>query len=214
MTFAPTRWMRAAGVIAVVGGLLILWAFVSWNPFDDRDLNSVRLLLFWSGGAVVALAYHERQIAARPLLGRTAGGAVVLFGGWNALWVLLARSVDSPFSGGFGFVGFVAGFSGWFAASVYGAAMLASSGAWRGMDRWAAITLRLAAALLVPAGVAATFGMDRLGLSRSEPFGELFGDLGALGVGGVALAWVLMGLVLVVSGLRHDETRLTPPNVR
>jgi hypothetical protein len=204
-TFAPTRSMRLAGVVAVVGGLLLLWAFLSWNPFVDGHVNAVRLALFWSAGVAIALAYHGRQAAVRPLLARTATGAVVLFGAWNVLWVVLAWDRDSPFSGDFGLLGFVASFLGWLAASFYGAATLAISAAWRGMDRWAATVTRLAAALLAVAGVVATFGMDRIGLTRSEPYGELFGTLGALGVGGVGLAWMALGLVLVVGGRRAHE---------
>lgn len=198
-SFAPTRWMRVAGVVAIAGGLLVLWAFVTWNPFADPRVNSIRLLLFWTGGAAVALAYRGRQ-AMRPLLRRTAAGSVVLLGAWNGLWVLLAAwDIPSPLTGGdLGLLRFVVSFLGWIAASLYGAAILANAGVRDGMDGWAATITQLAAPLLVIAGVVATFGMDRLGLTRSEPFGEMFGTLGALGVGGVALGWLALGLVLVL----------------
>jgi hypothetical protein len=205
-TFAPTRPMRLAGLLAVAGGVLLLWAFYSWNPFSDPHVNGIRLLLFWSSGIAVALAYHGRHAAVRPRLARTATGAMVLVGAWNLLWLLLAWDRDSPFGGDFGLIGFAAGFLGWLAASFYGAAMLVIAAAWLGMGRWAAGATRMAAGLLVMAGVAATFGMDRLGLTRSEPYGELFGTLGALGVGGVGLAWLVLGLVLVVGGRRVLET--------
>lgn len=204
-TFEPTRSMRLAGLLGVAGGVLLLWAFYSWNPFSDGHVNSVRLLLFWSAGVAIALAFHGRQAAVRPLLARAATGAIVLFGAWNVLWVLLAWDRSSPFSGDFGFIGFVASFLGWLAASFYGAAMLVISAAWLGMGRQAATITRLVAAMLLVTGVVATFGMDRLGLTRSEPYGELFGALGALGVGGVGLAWMAMGLVLVVGGRRAHE---------
>jgi hypothetical protein len=206
-TFTPTRSMRLAGIIAAVGGLLLLWAFFSWSPFDDRHVNSIRLILFWSAGIAIALAFHGRQAAVRPFLARTATGAIVLFGVWNVLWVLLAWDRSSPFSGDFGFVGFVASLLGWLAASFYGVATLAISAAWRGMGRWEAAVTRLAAALILIAGVVATLGMDRLGLTRSESYGELFATLGALGVGGVGLAWMALGLVLVMGGRRPDEAR-------
>lgn len=205
-TFAPTRSMRLAGLLAVTGSVLLLWAFYSWNPFSDPRVNGVRLLLFWSSGIAVGLAYHGRQAPVRPRLARMATGAVVLVGAWNLLWLLLAWDRDSPLGGEFGLIGFVAGFLGWLAASFYGAAMLVIAAAWLGMRRWAAAATTTAAGLLVVAGVMATFGMDRLGLTRSEPYGELFGTLGMLGVGGVGLAWLVLGLVLIVGPRRVRET--------
>lgn len=205
-TFEPTRPMRVAGLLAVAGGVLLLWAFYSWNPFSDPRVNGIRLLLFWSSGVAAALGYHGRQAAVRPRLARMATGAVVLVGAWNLLWLLLAWDRSSPFGGEFGLIGFVGGLLGWLAASFYGAAMLVIAAAWLGMGRWAAAATRMAAGLLVVAGVVATFGMDRLGLTRSEPYGELFGTLGMLGVGGVGLAWLVLGLVLMVGGRRVLET--------
>jgi hypothetical protein len=198
--------MRLAGLLAVAGGVLLLWGFYSWTPFSDPHVNEIRLLLFWSSGIAVALAYHGRQAAVRPRLARMATGAVVLVGAWNLLWLLLAWDRSSPSGGEFGLIGFVAGFLGWLAASFYGAAMLVIAAAWLGMGRWAAAATRMAAGLLVVAGVVATFGMDRLGLTHSEPYGELFDTLSMLGVVGVGLAWLVLGLVLIVGGRRVLET--------
>lgn len=47
--------------------------------------------------------------------------------------------------------------------------------------------------------------MDRLGLTKSEPYGAIFGTLGALGVGAVALSWLLMGIVLIVGAQQRTE---------
>jgi hypothetical protein len=206
-TFEPTRPMRVAGILAVVGGVLLLWAFISWNPFSERSANWVRLALFGLSGIAVALAYHRRQAAVRPFLARAATGAVVVVGAWNELWLALAWDRDSPFGGDFGMIGFVAGFLGWIAASVYGAAMLVIAAAWLGMGRVTAVVTRLAAALLVVAGPVATLGMDRLGLTRSESYGELFTTLGMVGVMGVGLAWLVLGLVLVAGGRRIREAQ-------
>jgi hypothetical protein len=206
-TFEPTRPMRVAGILAVVGGVLLLWAFISWNPFSERSANWVRLALFGLSGIAVALAYHRRQAAVRPFLARAATGAVVVVGAWNELWLALAWDRDSPFGGDFGMIGFVAGFLGWIAASVYGAAMLVIAAAWLGMGRVTAVVTRLAAALLVVAGPVATLGMDRLGLTRSESYGELFTTLGMVGVMGVGLAWLVLGLALVAGGRRIREAQ-------
>lgn len=205
-TFEPTRSMRLLGLLAILGGVLLLWAFVSWNPFAEQSVNSIRLGLFWAAGIAVAIAFHARQSAVSPRLAVVATGAVVVAGAWNILWILIAVERNSPFAGAFGFAGFIAGFAGWLIASFYGASMLVIRASWRGMSRWAGVVTRIAALSLLVGGPVATFGMDRLGLTRSEPYGEVFGTLGALGVGAVGLGWLLLGTVLVLGPRRTAAT--------
>lgn len=205
-TFEPSRSMRLLGALAVLGGVLLLWAFVSWNPFTDQVVNSIRLVLFWAAGMAVAIAFHGRQAVASPRLAVLATGAVVAVAAWNIFGMLLAVGRDLPFAGAFGFAGFVAEFAGWLVASFYGASMLFMRAAWRGMPRWAGTVTRMAAVVLVVGGPVATFGMDRLGLTRSEPYGEAFGTLAALGVGAVGLGWLLLGTVLVLGPRRTAAT--------
>lgn len=200
--FQPTKSMRLLGLLAVVGGVLLLWAFVSWNPFADPNLNSARLALFWLGGMAVAWALHARQSEASRDLARAATGLVVVTGAWNILWIILSIGRDSPFSGTFGVLGFWASFLGWLSASLYGGVSLRRSMA-QGMPRWSGLATRFAALALLVGGVVGTFGMDRLGLTRWEPVGELFRTLGALGVGAVGLGWLLLGGVLVLGGRRR-----------
>ncbi|HUQ44040.1 MAG TPA: hypothetical protein VM451_06460 [Candidatus Limnocylindria bacterium] len=203
-TFAPSRAMRLLGFLAVAGGVVLLWAFVSWNPFANWVANTARLVLFWVGGMGVAIAFHGRQAAASPRLARVATTVVVLAGAANVVWLLLALDRDNPFGGTFGLVGFWASFVGWLAASAYGAFSIARR-AWRGMPRWSSSAVRLGAVALLVGGVVGTFGMDRIGLTRSEPFGDLFGSLGATGVGAVGLGWLLLGAVLLFAG-RGERT--------
>lgn len=203
-TFEPTRTMRLLGLLAVIGGVVLLWAFVAWNPFTDWAANTVRLVLFWLGGMAAALAFHGRLAAAAPRLSRLATAAVVLAGVWNILWLVLALDRDNPFGGRFGLIGFWASFAGWLAASAYGAVSLLRA-AWRGLPTVPALATRLAALVLLVGGVVGTFGMDRIGLTRSEPFGDLFGSLGAAGVGAVGLGWLLLGGVLLFAG-RSERT--------
>jgi len=93
---------RFAGLVAIIGGLLILWGFVSSNPFEDQRINTVRLVLFWSGGAAIVLGFQGRHVILQSRIGRIATLAVVFFALWNVLWVLLSLSTDSPFGGSFG----------------------------------------------------------------------------------------------------------------
>jgi hypothetical protein len=196
---------RFAGFVAIIGGLLILWGFVSSTPFEDQRVNTVRLVLFWSGGAAIVLGFRGRHAILRSRIGRFATGAVVFFALWNVLWVLLSLITDSPFGGSFGLAGFVASFLGWLAASLYGVALVTNRTSFTLFTPLEAGVTRLAAFVLVFAGLVATFGMDRLGLTRSEPYGEVFRILGALGVGAVALSWLLMGIALIVGVQRRAE---------
>lgn len=204
-TFEPTRSMRWLGAIAVVGGVLLLWAFVSWNPFGDPDVNAIRLALFWLAGIAVALALGGRQSVAGARLARAATSLILLTGAWNIAWIILSIGRDAPFSGAFGYLGFWASFLGWLSASLYGAVSLRRAVS-HGMPRWSRVATKVAAIALLAGGIVGTFGMDRLGLTRSEPYGELFSTLGALGVGAVGLGWLLLGGVLILGGRRRAAT--------
>ena len=196
---------RFAGGVAIIGGLLILWGFVPSNPFDDQRTNAVRLVFFWSGGAAIVLSFRGRHVVFQSRVGRIATLAVVFFALWNVLWVLLSLGTDSLLGDSFGLAGFVAGFLGWLAASLYGVALVANRTSFTGLTPLEAGITRLASFVLVFAGLVATFGMDRLGLTRSEPYGETFVALGALSVGAVALSWLLMGIALIMGAQRRTE---------
>ncbi len=196
---------RFAGLVAIIGGLLILWGFVSSTPFEDQRINAVRLVFFWSGGAAIVLGFRGRHAVLQSRVGRIATLAVVFIALWNVLWVLLSLSADSTFGGSFGLAGFVAGFLGWLAASLYGVALVVNRTSFTGFTPLEAGITRFTSILLVFAGLVATFGMDRLGLTKSEPYGEAFGTLGALGVGAVALSWLMMGIALIVGAQRRTE---------
>jgi hypothetical protein len=196
---------RFAGLVAIIGGLLILWGFVSSNPFEDQRINAVRLVFFWSGGAAIVLGFRGRHAVLQSRVGRIATLAVVFFALWNVLWVLLSLGTGSLLGDSFGLAGFVAGLLGWLAASLYGVALVVNRTSFTGFTQLEAGITRFTSILLVFAGLVATFGMDRLGLTRSEPYGEAFGTLGALGVGAVALSWLLMGIALIMGALRRTE---------
>lgn len=208
-TFEPTRTMRLLGLFGLVGGALLLWVWLAWNPFADRTANTFRLLAFWLAGSTVPLAFYGRQAVRAPRLALVATAAVVLTSLWNLVWLFLAIDRDSPFAGVFGWAGFIASFSGWLAAGLYGLAVLLIRAAWQGMVRWASVLTRLAAAALVIGGPMAPLGMDYFGLTRSEPYGEVIGSLGAIGVSLVGAAWLLLGVVLLLGGRGVRGTNAT-----
>lgn len=196
-TFEPTWSMRLLGLFGLIGGVLLLWAFVSWNPFVDQGNNLIRLLVFSLAGAAIAIAFYRRQAAVAPRLALVATGAVVIAGAWYATWLLLSPGVRSPFSGTYGLVNFLAGLALWLSPVLYGAAMLRIGAAWQGMTRWRAVATRLGAVLLLGSSVA-WLGDDRLGLVDSEAYGELFQAIALTGVALNGAGWILLGAVLVL----------------
>jgi hypothetical protein len=203
-TFEPTRTMRLLGLLGLAGGTLLLWAFVSLNPFADEGANLTRLLVFSLGGAGIALAFYGRQASVSPLLALAATAYVVIAGIWFAAWLVLERQVSSPFSGTFGLVHFLASVALWTSAAVYGAAVLRIGVAWRGMPRWAAVATRVGSASLLGSAVA-WIGDDRLGLVNAGETGPLWSSIATAGVVLNGLGWVLLGLVLVFGGERTSR---------
>jgi hypothetical protein len=83
-TFQPTRSMRWLGLFGMLGAFLLLWAFISFNPFADPALNNIRLILFALAGAAISLAFYERQAQLAPTLALLTTAAVVIGGTWSA----------------------------------------------------------------------------------------------------------------------------------
>jgi hypothetical protein len=169
---------RALGVVGILGGLVLLAAFVMDIP---PAWNTARLLLFAAGAIAVALTVHGRHaVAARPLA--LAGTVpVVLANGALIAWILLAQGRERPFAGEFGLVGFWVGLAAWLADGWFGVVALRLGVAWRP-----------AALMLAVGSVLAIAGMDRLGLtSAANP--TIFGSIGLTGIALNGLAWVLLG---------------------
>jgi hypothetical protein len=201
-TFSPTRAMRLLGLVGLIGGLLYLWAFVSFNPFEVRLNNAIRLSSWWLGGAAVAIAFHPRLAAARRRLAFAATAAVVFTALWNVLWIVLSWQVESPFGGTFGFVGFLASHAGFLSAAVLGLVVASSPAASSGMGRWAAAITRMAGLSLLVGSILTNVGDDRLGLTDSIPYGEVWTTIALFGQFLQSSGWVLLGSVLVFAGRR------------
>ena len=205
-TFEPTRTMRLLGLVGLVGGILLLWAFISFNPFETRDANTLRLVTFALGGAAVAVAFYGRQALGARSLALVTSGAVVFSGVLYATLIVLSLWVQIPFSGSFGMLTFWSGAALWLSAAVYGAAMLKIGAAWQGMPRWLGIATRLGAIALLGSAFAWA-GDDRLGLTDSEQYGQIWSTIALTGVFLNGIGWVILGAVLALGnrGVRRSS---------
>ena len=195
-TFEPTRPMRWLGLFGVVGAVLLLFAFISWTPFESLAVNTIRLLVFGMSGAAIAIAFHARQAPASPRLAAVATGAVVIAGVWYSAGNAIGFFVESPFSGTWGFLGALAAAALFGTPTLYGAAMLRMGVAWQGMSKWRAAATRVAAVVLLGSALGIA-GNDRWGLTQEETFGWLWSQLALLGVFFAGAGWALLGAVLV-----------------
>lgn len=194
-TFEPTRTMRLLGLFGILGAALLLWAFVSFNPFADPAINAVRLITFGLTGAAIAVAFYPRQAIVAPTLALLTTGAVVISGIWYAATVLLSPGVDRPFVGTFGLVTLFAGIALWVTPTIWAIGLLHTGAAWQGMARNRALATKVGLVCLL-GSVVGWFGDDRLGLVDSL-WGEMWQAVALAGVSLNGLGWLTLGAVLV-----------------
>ena len=176
---SPSASTRILGMAGIVGGIVLLAAFVVEIA---PDLNSVRLVLFNLGAIAIVIAVHRRQVAVSPTLARTVAGATVLANAWYLSMVVLATGRPSPFTGEFGMVFFWAGVALWLADAAFGVVNLRL----RAVTRWGALALAVGSVL-------AFTGIDRLGLtSVANP--TIFGPIALIGIALNGLGWILLGV--------------------
>jgi len=200
-SFEPTRSMRFLGLLAMVGGSVLVAVFFSIGLFDGPG-NTIRLVLFALAGIAVAVAFHSRQSAVAPRLAIVGTVVVVIAGlAYLAMNVLALSSPDSAARVG-GVPYSLSSLSLWLGAGVYGALALRTGSASRGMARWVAAVARMAAWILLVGGPVAALGDDRWGLTRNEAFGELISQAALVGVFLTGSGWALLGAVLVFGGRR------------
>jgi hypothetical protein len=180
---APPLAARGLGVVGILGGLVLLAAFVVNVP---PALNSVRLVMFGAGSIAIAVTTYGRHAAASRRLALAATIPIILANGWSIVWVLLAAGRDRPFAGDFGLVGFWVGVAVWLADAWFGLVALRLGAVWRP-----------AASILVVGSLMAITGMDRLELtSQANP--TIFTPLSLTGIALNGLAWVLLGIDVVI----------------
>ena len=179
----PSRRVRLAGLLGVVGGTLLLLAFVAEIP---PWLSDVRLALFFIGAIAVAAATYP--LLARTGLGvtRVAVGLVLVANAWGLAMGAISAALSIPVGPGtFGVVYFWAGLAWWLADAFFGFVAVRLGG-------WA----KLGALALGVGSVLAITGMDRLELTtRDNP--TIFLPLSLTGIALNGVGWIVLGLWLV-----------------
>lgn len=181
---SPSASTRILGVAGIVGGIVLLAAFVVEIA---PDLNSVRLGLFNLGAIAIVVAVHRGQVAASKVA-RSVAGATLLANTWHLSMIALETGRLNPFAGEFGLVFFWAAIAMWLTDAAFGIVALRLGL----VTRWGAIALAIGSAL-------AFTGIDRLGLtSPGNP--TIFGPLSLIGVALNGLGWILLGLDVATRG--------------
>jgi len=197
-TFEPTRGMRLLGLFGVAGAVLLLWAFISFDPFQDEAVNRIRLVTFALSGAAIALAFYRRQALIAPRLALLTTAGVVIAGIWYVATVLVSPGVDHPFIGSFGLVSMFANIALWVTPAIWALGLLHTGAAWQGMSRSRALVTKLGATILI-GSIVGWFGDDRLGMVDSL-WGGLWQAVALVGVAMNGVGWLILGAVLVLPG--------------
>ena len=179
----PSRRARLAGLLGVVGGIVLLLAFVIEIP---TWLNDIRLTLFFVGAMAVAAACYPPLARTGLGVARVAVGLVLVANAWGLAMGAISAAFSIPVGPGtFGVVYFWAGLAWWLADAVFGFVALRLGG-------WA----RLGALALAVGSVLAITGMDRLELTtRDNP--TIFLPLSLTGIALNGVGWIVLGLWLV-----------------
>jgi len=204
-TFEPTRTMRLLGLLGIAGAGLLLWAFISFNPFDDPAINRIRLVTSALAGAAITLAFYRRQAVAAPNLALLTTAGVVIAGIWYATTVIVSASVDHPFLGTFGLMNMFANIALWVTPAIWAIGVLHTGAAWQGMSRNQALVTKLGVVSLL-GSIVGWLGDDRLGMVDSL-WGGLWQAVALIGVAMNGIGWLILGAVLVVSGRARPRER-------
>jgi hypothetical protein len=183
-------WSRLFGLAGIVGGVVLLAAFVvEISP----GANTIRLVLFNLCSMTVIVGVHRRQAPIAPGFSLLAAVPAFVANAWYLAMTLLAIGIDRPFAGDFGLVYFFAGAAMWVADAVLGVVMVRLGP----VGRWGPLALAVGSAL-------AFTGMDRLELTtRDNP--TVFLQLSLIGIALNGLSWILLGIDLVASARRNPR---------
>jgi hypothetical protein len=183
----PTAGLRALGAAGVLGGLLLLAAFV----IEIRpDLNWLRLVLFNVGAIAVGLALVLRASDPGGAVLLTATAVIVTNAAHLGMTVLSLR-IERPFAGDFGLVFFFITAAMWLSDAAFGAMSASRRTVTSGLGG------RVGAVALAVGSVLAILGMDRIGLVSPER-DSVFKVLALIGIFLNGAAWIVLGLDVAI----------------
>ena len=180
----PAAAVRLAGLSGVVGGILLLLAFVVEIP---PLLNNVRLTMFFVGAMAVAAAAYPALARTGLGVARVAVGLVLVANAWGLAMGAISAAFSIPVGPGtFGVVYFWAGLAWWLADALFGFAALRLGG-------WA----RVGPLALGIGSLLAITGMDRLELTTSDN-PTIFLPLSLIGIALNGVGWIVLGFSLAL----------------
>ena len=184
---SPSVPTRVLGAVGILGGVVLLAAFVVGIP---GDLNALRLVLFNLGAIAVTIAVQRRHAETGSRVALLVASAAVLANAWYLVMVVLSigRPVPPAPDPDFRLVMFYAGLAMWLADSAFGFVALRLGL----VTRWGALALAIGSLLAV-------LGMSHLELtSPSNP--TIFGPLSLVGIALNGIGWIVLGLDVALRG--------------
>ncbi len=186
---SPSPWSRILGILGILGGLVVIAAFIPNLPWGN-ELFNLRLVLFNAGAIAVVFAVHRRQAAFGRGISLAVAIPAILANAWYLVMVILAMGrprfpePDPEFRPIFFYAAIVL----WLTDAAFGF-VAARLGA---VSRWAALALGFGSLL-------ALLGVGGLGFT-SGPFATIIGPLSLVGLGLVGIGWVLLGIDIATGG--------------
>ncbi len=182
MTLAPSVGTRALGLAGILGGAVLLAAFV---VDIAPELNVVRLVLFNLGAIAIAVAVHRRQASAARLLSPASAVPVIVANAWYIAMVVLSIGRPVYPDPEFRRVFFYAGMALWLTDAAFGIVALRIGA----VSRWAALALAVGSLL---------GGSGMGGLAETVPWlsgiATLLAPFSLWGIALVGLGWILLGI--------------------
>jgi hypothetical protein len=182
---SPARSSRLLGLVGILGGVVLVAAFLPNLPWD-WELFNLRLLLFNLGAMAIVVAVQRSLTPGSGRLALVPAVVTVVANAWFGVMVVASIGHPQPPAADVDlrFVAFLAAAAMWLADAAYGFLILRTGS----LTRWGALALAIGSLL-------AFTGMDRLGLTSSaNP--TIFGPLSLLGLAMNGSGWILLGIDL------------------
>jgi len=182
---APSITSRALGTLGILGGAVLVAAFLPFIPWGP-DFFNLRLALFNAGAMAIVIALHRRQASVAPALALLAAVPALLANAWHLVMIVIVVSRPGPPGVG-----------------DYGPVYMAASSAMWLSDAWfGLVTLRLGVVsrlgplALTIGSVLPFFGQDQVLAFLGPDLSAIIGPLALAGVALNGLGWIVLGIVV------------------